>query len=194
MIGLLRRRATRVAVLTLLTAAVASPAAAAPANRIEVDVFSTVLDLEHELVVFWNISRDDFCAWEATDFDGPAPVTRLIPAHEHVVRDDVLMVNWGGTSSLELWSLDEGADLSGPCQDTDGQTGPWATGTAYMRGHDNDIDVSLTRTNAFGENLNGTVVDGDGNTWQFMSRFMVRIDRNDEAYFLGENFTLSGGH
>jgi hypothetical protein len=194
MIGLFRRRATRVAVLALLTAAVASPAAAAPANRIEVDVFSTILDLEHELVVFWNISRDDFCAWEATDFDGPAPVTMLIPAHEHEVRGELLMVNWGGVSSLELWNLDEGADLSGPCQDTDAQAGPWATGTAHQRGHDNDIDVSLTRTNAFGENLTGTVVDGDGNTWQYMSRFMARIDRNDEFYFLGENFTLAGGN
>jgi hypothetical protein len=115
-IMLFRRRASRVAALALLAVAVASPAAAAPPNRIEVDVFTIALDLEHELVMFWTISRDDYCAWEASDFDGPATVTMLVPAHEHVVRDDILMVNWGGTSSLELWRLDEGADLSGPCQ------------------------------------------------------------------------------
>jgi hypothetical protein len=190
----LRRRAARVAALAFLAAAVASPAAAAPPNRIEVDLFTISLDLEHGLVLFWNITRDDYCDWEATDFDGPAPVTRLIPAHEHVVRGEILMVNWGGTSNLELWTLDEGADLSGPCQDTDGQSGPWATGTAHQIGHDNDVDVSLTRTNAFGELLTGTVVDVDGNTWQYTAQFMARIDRSGEFFQLGDQFNLAGGH
>jgi hypothetical protein len=189
-----RRRLFRAAALALLTAAVASPAAAAPPNRIEVDVFTIALDLEHELVMFWNISRDDFCAWEASDFDGPPPVTTLIPAHEHVARDAIVMVNWGGTSSLELWRLDEGADLTGPCQDTDDQSGPWATGTGHQTGHDNDVDVSLTRTNAFGEQLSGTVVDVDGNTWRFNAHFQARIDRNGEFFLMSETFTLAGGN
>jgi hypothetical protein len=190
----LRRRAARVAALAFLAAAVASPAAAAPPNRVEIDVFTIALDLEHGLVMFWNITRDDFCDWEATEFDGPAPVTMLIPAHEHVVRGEILMVNWGGTTSLELWQLDEDADLSGPCPDTDGQSGPWATGTANQTGHDNDVDVSLTRTNAFGDHLNGSVVDVDGNSWRFMSHFVARIDRSEEFHLNSEQFTLAGGH
>lgn len=188
------RRGARAAALALLAAAMASPAAAAPPNRIQVDVFTTALDLEHELVMFWNISRDDLCDWEASGFDGPPPVTMLIPAHEHVVRGEVVMVNWGGTSSLELWSLDADADLSGPCHDTDGQSGPWATGTAHQKGHDNDVDVSLTRTNAFGEQLTGSVVDVDGLTWQFMAQFQARIDRNDEFFLLGDRYVLARGN
>jgi hypothetical protein len=188
----IRRRAATIAALALLMTAAASPAAAAPPDRIEVDAFIITLDLEHGLVVFWNISRDDYCAWEESDFDGPPPVTQLIPAQEHVVRGEVLMGSISGTSNLELWTIDEGADLSGPCQDTDDQSGPWATGTARLRGTDNDINVSLTRTNAFGSRLAGRVVDVDGNTWQFAHGVQLRIDRNGEFHFINERFTLAG--
>ena len=194
MIVSIRRRVAAAATLALLAATAVSQAAAAPPDRIEVDVFTIALDPEHELVVFWNISRDDFCEWEATEFDGPAPVTMLIPAQERVVRGEVLMVTYGGTSSLELWMLDEDADLSGPCQDTDDQAGPWATGSGDVIGRDNDVDVSLSRTNSFGERLTGTVVDIDGNTWQFSGHFQARIDRNDEFFLVTEQFTLAGGH
>jgi len=193
MIVPIRRRIAGAAALALLATAAVSPATAAPPNRIEVEVFVIALDLEHELVVFWNISRDDFCAWEESEFDGPPPVTMLVPAQEHVVRGEVLLATYGGTSSLELWMLDEDADLSGPCQDTDAQAGPWATGTADLKGHDNDVDVSLTRTNAFGEQLNGTVVDVDGNTWRFSAGVQLRIDRSEEFHFITERFTLAGG-
>jgi hypothetical protein len=189
----IRRRAATIAALALLVTAVASPAAAAPPERIEVDAFLGALDLEHGLVVFWNISRDDYCEWEAGGFVGAPPVTRLIPAQEHLVRGEVLMGRFGGTSNLELWTLDEDADLSGACQDTDDQSGPWATGTARLRGTDNDIAVSLTRTNAFGARLNGRVVDVDGKTWQYMLGFQLRIDRNGEFHFINERFALAGG-
>ncbi len=194
MIVSIRGRVAAAAALALLATAAVSPAAAAPPDRIEVDVFVISLDPEHELVVFWNISRDDYCAWEESEFAGPAPVTTLIPAQEHVVRGQVLMATFGGTSSLELWMLDEDADLSGPCQDTDAQAGPWATGTANLKGRDNDVQVSLTRTNAFGEQLNGKVVDVDGNTWRFSMGFGLRIDRSGEFHFITERFTLAGGH
>lgn len=191
----LRRRAAGLAALVaLLASAVASPAAAAPPSRIEVDVFIVALDLEHELVVFWNISRDDLCEWEAGGFVGPAPVTTLIPAREHVVSGDVLMATYGGTSALELWMLDADADFSGPCQDTDDQAGPWATGWAHLRGRDNDVEVSLSRTNAFGEQMAGTVVDVDGNTWHFSAGIQLGIDRNGEFHVRAERFTLAGPH
>jgi hypothetical protein len=63
-----------------------------------------------------------------------------------------------------------------------------------VKGHDNDVDVSLTRTNAFGDHLNGSVVDVDGNSWRFMSHFVARIDRSGEFYLNSEQFTLAGGH
>jgi hypothetical protein len=189
----IRRRIAVAAALALLATAAVSPAAAGPPDRIEIDVFSIALDLEHELVMFWNISRDDFCAWQESGFDGPAPVTMLIPAQEVVVRGEVLIATFAGTSSLELWMLDADADLSGPCQDTDAQAGPWATGTARLKGHDNDVEVSLTRTNSFGEQLNGKVVDVDGKAWRFSAGIQLRIDRSGEFHLITEHFTLAGG-
>jgi len=66
--------------------------------------------------------------------------------------------------------------------------------TGDLTGHDNDVEVSLTRTNAFGEQLHGSVVDVDGSTWQFSAGVQLRIDRNGEFHFITERFTLAGGH
>ena len=176
---------------TLLTLAV-TPASAAPPVREEADFFVITLDLEHELVVFWNISRDDFCEWEASEFEGPAPVQQLIPAQFVETGQGALVGVGGGVSTLELWALDEGADLSGPCQDTDAQAGPWAVGTANWTINDNDIEVSGTRTNSFGERGRGTVVDAAGNTWHYSWHIRLVADRAGEFRVVSEQFTLSG--
>jgi hypothetical protein len=42
--------------------------------------------------------------------------------------------------------------------------------------------------------LHGSVVDVDGNTWQFSAGVQLRIDRNGEFHFITERFTLAGGH
>ena len=174
----------------LLTLAVA-PTSAAPPVREEVDFFTVALDWEHGLVIFWNISRDDFCDWQANDFEGPAPVQQLIPAQFVEAGKGALVGVGDGVSTLELWALDQGADLSGPCQDTDAQEGPWAVGTAHFTLNDNDLDVSLTRTNAFGERGRGSVVDAAGNTLQYSWHFRLVIDRDDELRVVSEQFTLS---
>ena len=176
---------------TLMTLAVA-PVAAAPPMREEVDFFNITLDPEHELVVFWNISRDDYCAWEASGFEGPAPVQQLMPASFVETGKGAVVLHANGVSTLELWALDEGADLSGPCQDTDAQEGPWAVGTAHWTVNDNDVDVSGTRTNAFGDRVSGSVVDGAGNTWHFSWLARLIIERDGEFRFVTEQFTLSG--
>jgi hypothetical protein len=180
------------ALLSMLMTLAVAPASAAPPAREEVDFFAIALDPEHELVMFWNITRDDFCAWEASDFEGPAPVQRLIPANFVETRQGAVVLLGNGVSTIELWALDEGADLSGPCQDTDAQDGPWAVGTARWTLNDNDLDVSGTRTNAFGERVRGSVVDGAGNTWRFSGHVRLVIDRDGEFRIVSEQFTLSG--
>ena len=172
---------------------VVAPASAAPPVREDVDFFAITLDLEHEQVIFWNISRDDFCAWEASNFEGPAPVQQLMPAQFVETSNGAVILLGGGVSTLELWTLDEGADLSGPCQDTDAQDGPWAVGTARWTLNDNDVDVSGSRSNAFGERAQGSAVDAAGNTWHISWHFRLLIDRNGEFRVLSEQFTLSGG-
>ena len=181
------------ALLSMLMTLAVAPASAAPPVREDVDFFTIPFDPEHELVAFWNISRDDYCAWEASNFEGPAPVEQLIPATFVETGKGAVVMHGDGVSTLELWALDEGADLSGPCQDTDAQDGPWAVGTAHWTRNDNDLDVSGTRTNAFGERLRGTVVDAAGNAWHFSGHFRAVIDRDGEFRVVSEQFTLSGG-
>ena len=98
-----------------------------------------------------------------------------------------------GSAPLELWRLDEDADLTGPCQDTDAQSGPWAVGAARTVRNDNDLDVSGTRSNAFGERLVGTATDADGAVWHVSGHVRLLITRDGEFRFLNENVTLSRG-
>ena len=188
-----RRQALSVfGVLTLLTALVVAPATAAPPERVEVgDFFLITLDVEHEQVVFWNITREDFCAWEASNFEGPPPVLADVSAQFVVTGNGVLIALFRGTAPLELWRLDEDADLSGPCQDTDAQSAPWAVGTASLTFTDNDVEVSGSRTNSFGGALRGTVTDADGTAWHFSAAARFLITRDGEFRVVVENFTLA---
>jgi hypothetical protein len=163
----------------------AAPAAAAP-ERVMEPIFIIFPDLENDVIVFWNISRDDFCAWEASDFDGDPPVAGLVDATYNELPSGSVTNRWNGTAPIELWTTDEDADFSGPCQDTDNSTEPWATGTASARNNDNDLDhdasveAGLSRTNAFGDRGQGTVVDGTGASWSYAWTFHATYDKNLE--------------
>lgn len=183
----------------LLAAAVATPAAASPVVG-ETDWFTIWPDTENGLVVFFNITRDDFCAWEASDFEGPAPVTMLLTTRENETPTGAIVFSVAGTSSLELWQLDADADLSGPCQDTDASSEPWAVGTASYAFHDNDFDhnasveiYGLSRTDAFGESAQGRVVDSAGTTWQYSWTARNVYDKNLDFRPLLRRGVLSGG-
>ena len=165
------RASIAIALLSLL--AIAAPTFAKPQATQEA-WFSIWADIEHQLVVFFNISRDDFCAWEASDFEGEPPVTNLLDGTFNETTTGAIVFAVSGTSSLELWRMDADADLSGPCQDTDDSTAPWAIGSANYSYHDNDLDhprsvfeLGLSRSNAFGESAQGMVTDADGMAWNY---------------------------
>ncbi|MGH2357752.1 MAG: hypothetical protein ACRDGJ_07020 [Candidatus Limnocylindria bacterium] len=183
---------TLTALLSALILA-AAPASAAPPEQSEEPIFGLFPDLTNGLVVFWNITRDDYCAWEAGGFVGEPPVQELVPVTSHVTRMGAILLTWSADSTLELWTLDADADLSGPCQDTDDSTLPWAAGSAQARYTDNDLEVSLTRTNAFGDRAEGSVVDGDGASWHYSWAFRFTIDRNGEFVFHVDHTTLAPG-
>jgi len=188
-----RQSLIALAVLAMLLTAAVAPASAAPPQREEIDVFTITLDVEHGLVVFWNITRDNFCAWESSGFEGPPPVESLMRAQFVETGKGAVVVLARGTSVLELWTLDEGADLSGPCQDTDEQAGPWAVGSARSILNDNDLDVSGSRTNSFGQRIVGTVSEtANGSVWRFSWTVRLSIDRDGEFRLVAENFTLAG--
>jgi hypothetical protein len=57
---------------------------------------------------------------------------------------------------------------------------PIATGTVRVVLNDNDVDVSLTRTNAFGFTATGTLERADGTACAFSATFRALITRQDE--------------
>jgi hypothetical protein len=181
----MRKPAAIIAALAMLLTLAVTPASAQPEEE-QISLFSIFPDPSNQLVVFWNITRDDYCAWEASDFEGEPPVTTLITAVFNETPTGAVTARFQTTSSLELWTLDEGADLSGPCQDTDDSTEPWATGSARVTSTDNDlfhddsVDMGLHRTNTFGERGQGTVRDASGDAWHYSWTFQGQADQNNE--------------
>jgi hypothetical protein len=180
-------------VALVLALAVAAPAAAAPPERTEDPIFQTFPDVKYELVVFWNITRADFCAWEENDFTGDPPVGRLVPVQYIETAHGAVVAKYSATSTLELWALDADADFSGPCADTDDSSAPWAAGSAHVTGNDNDLFVSGSRTNSFGDRGHGTVWDASGAGWRYNWTFRALIDRDNEFRVVVDRSTLTRG-
>ena len=180
------RKLLATAATAVLFLAMAVPVSAAPPERSEDTVFTIFPDTEHGLVVFWNITRDDYCAWEASDFEGPPPVAGLVPFKLVSTPTGPIVASYNGSGPLELWTLDENAELTGPCEDTDDSSDPWASGAAQSRYTDNDLDhnasldAGLRRTNTFGDRGQGTVWDADGHAWSFSWLTRVLFDGNGE--------------
>lgn len=182
----MRRVPVTIAAILLLAAATVAPVSAKPVVS-QGSWFQIWPDTDNGLVVFFNITRDAYCAWEASDFEGEAPITTTLTIRENGTPTGAVVFSATGTSSLELWSLDADADLSGPCQDTDDSTEPWAAGTARYGYHDNDIDhdasvedYGLRRSDAFGESAGGHVVDAGGMSWRYSWTVHNVYDKNLE--------------
>ena len=180
------RKITSLAAAVILTLGLVAPASAAPPERGEEFIWTILLDEEHGLVGFWNMSREAFCDWQASDFEGDPPVDHLIPIMLVFEPTGAIKTRWGDVAPLELWALNEDAPLTGPCEDTDDSESPWAAGSAMNTGTDNDLDHNasvengLRRSNAFGERGNGSVTDGDGETWKYGWTFRAVGDNDGE--------------
>ena len=180
------RSSAAIALLAML--AFAAPAAANP-QATRGAWFSIQLDQENQLVLFFNIGRDDFCAWADSGFEGDPPVTMLLDGTFNETPTGAIVFSVAGTSSLELWRLDPDAELTGPCEDTDGLHELFGSGSANYRYHDNDLDhfrsvfdLGLARTNAFGESGQGTVWDADGMGWHYSWTVRLVNDRTFENF------------
>ena len=65
------------------------------------------------------------------------------------------------------------------------------TGSIRTVGNDNDLEVSLTRTNSFGGSSHGTVWDGDGNRCRFSAHVRLQITLDMEFRVLTEGMTIA---
>jgi hypothetical protein len=187
-----RLRALGAAVLAVVLMTVPAVAASAgPPERSEEPIFFIFIDDDHRLVAFANITRDDFCAWEADGFEGPPPAGP-VSLQVKETGQGAIVASWKGEVPFELWQFDDDVSLLVDlCEDTDDQDRPWATGMGRYAGTDNDVDVSGTRTNSFGDRLRVTVVDVDGNVWHLSAGIRLLINKDDEFFVRALHFNLS---
>jgi hypothetical protein len=192
----MRKTAATIAALSLLLALAATPASAAPPETVDEPFFFIFPDVENGFIVFWNITRDDFCDWEASEFEGDPPVTHLVSVTYNETPKGPVVFRFSDTSHLELWTIDADADLSGPCQDTDASFEPWASGGGRASQNDNDLDhdasvaAGLHRTNSFGHRGQGTVRDASGDAWHYSWVSRAQRDSTGESRTLVERAEL----
>jgi len=182
---MLKRSFAALAIASIAVATFAGSAQAKPPERSEVPVFETFFDSDDGIVAFWNIERDDLCGWAAGGFVGPPPVVQLIPSSTREAGPSgELVAQYRGTSSVEIWLLNDPDNPVNPCVDTAGQDGPFASGEAMGKGADNDFDNDGSRRNSFGVNGQGTVTDINGDDWNLNWTFRNQCDVDCEIDFV----------
>jgi hypothetical protein len=140
---------------------------------------------ETDVVTWISMHLADYLAWIEAGNDPaqfvpqpPEPPERpagieLFDRVQRTTAQGAVVQNIRGDDiPIELWVMDEGAPGVGPCLDSASQT-LVGTGVADVRAHDNDVFVSGTRTNAFGNTLRAELVDPSGNTFSYSIRFHV---------------------
>jgi hypothetical protein len=189
----IRERRTRPGTVLLAMALMlpwAAPAVAATPERFEEVVVEAFPDLENGLAVFVNTTRKDLCDWVEAGAVGPPPGVVPISIQIKETAKGAVVVSAHGVVPIEVWRLDDDVPpLVGACEDTDGQAGLLAMGTARIGFTDNDAGVSLTRTNSFGGRLQATLT-ADGDTWRYTHTYRFQVDRDGEFQVRAENYNL----
>ena len=172
-----------------LTAAMLPGVAAADGvvNRYEVNTYGT--GPYGDVMAFLNITRAEYCSplvleWEQWILDGAIgdpPPDGPWPEGEKPYSFQEEVTGQGATVSrqvasdlsLELWHLDDPANLTYlRCYDTEGQAGPWATGTAsgFINGNDgsyHDPESDTPRAKESTVQIKALVTDADGVDYRF---------------------------
>ncbi len=103
----------------------------------------------------------------------PDGVESFVVQQKETGKGAIVESNRGSNVPVEIWRQVEEPPGVGPCTDTLGIDGPFATGTATAIALDNDLFGSDTRGNAFGNHLVATLRTVDGDPFQYHSRFHV---------------------
>lgn len=152
-------------------AATAEPVAQRTAdlvNRFSAPFFDLVVD--GDLVALVGIGPTQLSAFCA----GDESVLDLVRIQEVTRPDGSFKVTVRGRPRLAIYSISGVSDL---CELTPASA--LAVGRAQFSQTDNDVAVSLNRTNSFGSNLSG-VASGRGGRYKVQARFRVTIQRNGE--------------
>jgi hypothetical protein len=134
-----------------------------PGDTTVTAAISAAWDPPPELGCFGLGFEDNLAEFQIVELPG-GPVKALIR------DDDMPIFLYAASSTDELCEAVFGGAIPEPI----------ATGTVRVVLTDNDVDVSLTRTNAFGFTAKGTLERADGSACAFSATFRALITREDE--------------
>jgi hypothetical protein len=163
---------------TAAAGAVSTPTAAL-VNRFSVPFLETLVD--GDLVAVMGLSPGQFPAF----CDGDESVLDQITVQEVSRPDGSLKVTIRGSPRLIIYPLGDAIFLCDLAA-----VSPLATGKAQLSSTDNDLFVSLNRTNSFGSNLTG-IASGAGGRYKVRAKFRVTIQRNGEGRVRTERFGIT---
>lgn len=150
-------------------------ASAAPPEVVEMGIIHVRGDVDEEIVVFWNITRDALCGWLEGGSVGPRPIDGPVPFRYHETGNGAVTLHVRAERVMEIWRFAD-VDALDPCSATAGEIAPLASGTGSFILTDNDLDVSGTRFNASGAHVQGRLSGQDGTRWHYNWIFRSFID------------------
>jgi hypothetical protein len=156
-----------------------SPQTAALVNRFTFPFFATLVD--GDLIAVIGLSPAQLPAFCAGDESVLDPIHIL----EVTRPDGSLKVTTRSRPRLIIYSA---VGISEVCELTSAT--PLATGKGQLNQTDNDVFVSLNRTNSFGLSFSG-IASGDGGRFKVRARFRATIQRNGEGRVRTERFEIT---
>ena len=162
-----------------LSLAVATPATAIPPHAEEdAPLLAVFPDLDNRLVGFLNVTRADWCAWEADGSEEEPPLLKpASPSWERVTGTGEVSGNARDELHLELWPLDDDATLEGACEDTSDATEPLAVGRADVRASQMPLENDDGRGTWLGKTgFTAELTGSDGGSYRYHGRAMELYD------------------
>lgn len=156
-----------------------SPQTAALVNRFSLPFFDFLVD--GDLIAVLGLGPAQLPAFCGGD-DSVLDRLRIL---EVTRPDGSLKVTLRSRPRMIIYSAEGVSDV---CELT--SSTPLAVGRAHFNHTDNDVFVSLNRTNSFGTNLGG-VASGEGGRFKVRARFRITIQRNGVGQVRTERFGIT---
>ena len=157
-----------------------SPPLSASVTRFTDGFFDFVFDDPRSLAAMVGLDHEQlpaFCSGEEVSFDQVRIVEVIRP-------DGSVKITFHGKPRVTVYSTAGVSDICELAAAT-----PLATGRLQVTGTDNDVAVSLNRTNSFGRSLVGTA-SGSGGRFKVRGSFRITIQRNGNFLVRHEEFSI----
>lgn len=170
----MRRLANPVLAALLATLVLAVPVAADTPERTLGPSFGEFYDPNTNTYVLANVTGEAWCDWAGGGFVGDPEVIELTEAMAVSTASGATVFRFHAVWRLEAYRFPTVVSPEEACALRE-EHGIWATGEVTISLADNDLTGSGPGGNGFGWSMNGSLTDGDGDTYRFKRLFRATI-------------------